>query len=175
MAAILTSTGINFSDGTSASSRASFSFPSGTTSVFYKQTAPTGWTAVAQNDKMMRIVSVPSASGGSAGGTNSFSSTLANRPVSVTVPVTMSFSMGPVTLSVNTIPSHGHPANNGGNTNAAGGGGATVIDPGSSTGNYGNSGAHTHPVTITSASGPFSSNLDMRVQYADVIICSFNG
>lgn len=173
--AVLTATGINFSNGTSATGRASFSFPSGTNTLFYRQAAPTGWTAVAQNDKMLRIVSVPSAAGGTAGGTNAFSAALTNRSVSVNVPVSMSFSLGPVTLSVNTIPSHGHPANNGGNSSASGGGGATVVNPGSNTGNYGNGGAHTHPVTITSANGPFSASIDMRVQYADVIICSFNG
>ncbi len=173
--AVLTATGITFSDGTSAASRANFAFPSGTVSVFYKQTAPTGWSAVSgQNDKMLRIVSQASAAGGTAAGTNAFSTTLATRPVSVTVPVSITWSVGAVTLNVNTIPPHGHPANNGGNTSAAPGNAVTVVNPGSSTGNWGNGGAHSHPVNYT-ASGPWSSSIDMRVQYCDVILCSFNG
>lgn len=170
--AVLTATGINFSDGTSATSRSSFGYPGTTVSVFYKASAPTGWTAVSgQNDKMLRVVS---GSGGVAGGTNAFSSALATRPVSQTVTVTISASAGPVTLSVNTIPLHGHPANNGGNTTANPGGGATVVNPGSGTGNWGNSGAHTHPVAAT-ASGPWSASIDMRVQYCDVILCTWGG
>lgn len=170
--AVLTSTGINFSDGTSASSRNSFGFPSGTVSLFYRASAPTGWTAVTgQNNKMLRLVNT---GGGSASGTNAFSNTLTNRPASQTVTVSVTANAGPVTLSVNTIPSHSHPANNGGNSSAAGGGGANVVNPGSSTGNYGNSGAHTHPVSTT-ASGPWSASVDMRVQYCDVILCTWGG
>lgn len=170
--AVLTATGITFSNGTSATSRSSFGFPSGTVSVFYKASAPTGWTAVTgQNDKMLRVVS---SAGGNAAGTNAFSNTLTNRGASQTVTVSISANAGPVTLSVNTIPLHSHPANNGGNSSASGGGGATVVNPGSSTGNYGNSGAHTHPVSAT-ASGPWSATVDMRVQYCDVILCTWGG
>jgi hypothetical protein len=173
--ATLTSTGITFSDATTASGRASFSFPSGTVSLFYKSTAPTFWTAVTgQNNKMLRIVSQASAAGGSAGGTNAFTTALASRPISVNVPVTISWTVGNTSLSVNTIPPHGHPANNGGNVGSSGGNAVGVVNPGSLTGNYGNSGGHNHPVVYT-ANGPFSTSLDMRVQYCDVILCSFNG
>jgi hypothetical protein len=175
MTATLTNTGITFNDATAASSRASFSFPSGTVSLFYKQTAPTGWTAVTgQNNKMLRLVSQASAAGGSAGGTNAFTTALASRPVSVNVPVTVNWRVGPHTLNTNRIPPHGHPANNGGNAGSSPGVNVGVVNPGSSTGNYGNSGAHTHPVNYA-ANGPFSTSLDMRVQYCDVILCSFNG
>jgi len=172
MAAVLTSTGINFSDGTSASGRSSFSFPSGTRSFFFRSTAPTGWTTVAQNNKMLRVVS---GTGGGSGGTNSFTAALATRPVSVNVPVTITFAAGPVTLDTNQIPSHNHPTNNS-NANIPSGPGAnvTIVNPGNATGNYGNGGAHTHPVPYT-ANGPFSSSLDMRVQYCDVIVCQFSG
>jgi hypothetical protein len=173
--AVLTSSGIVFGDTTSATSRSSFAFPSGTTSVFYRQVAPTGWTAVTgQNDKMLRIVSQASGVGGSASGTNAFSTTLASRPVSVNVPVTIGWTVGSVTLTGNTIPPHSHPANNGGNTAASPGADVIVVNPGSVTGNYGNGGAHAHPVNYT-ANGPFNTSLDMRVQYCDVILCSFNG
>jgi hypothetical protein len=76
-------------------------------------------------------------------------------------------------LAINQIPIHAHPANSGGAAGARSGG-ITAAANGSSTGNYGNSGAHAHPVTFTSASGPGSAPLDFRVQYIDVIICSFN-
>jgi len=173
--AVLTASGINFSDGTSASGRVSFSFPSGTVSVFYKSTAPTGWTAVSgQNNKMLRIVSQSSGSGGSAGGTNAFTTALASRPVSVNVPVSITWSVGNVTLSTNTIPPHSHPGNNGGNSSASPGSNVQCVNPGTNTGNYGNGGSHNHPVSYT-ANGPFSTSLDMRVQYCDVILCSFSG
>lgn len=170
--AILTLTGITFSDGTSASARSSFFAPSGTVSLFYRATAPTGWTQVTtHNDKMLRVVS---ATGGGAAGTNTFSAAFASRPISATVPVTINgLSMGNTTLDINTVPLHGHPANNGGNT-GAGPGGVAAVAPGSSTGNQGASGAHTHPTSFTSASGPWSTSIDMRVQYADIILCSLN-
>jgi hypothetical protein len=170
--AILTLTGITFSDGTTASGRSSFFAPSGTVSLFYRATAPTGWTQVTtQNDKMLRVVS---GTGGGSGGTNALTNTLASRPISATVPVTINgLSMGNTTLDINTIPLHGHPANNGGNT-GAGPGGTAVVAPGSTTGNQGGSSAHAHPTSYSSASGPWSTTLDMRIQYADVILCSLN-
>lgn len=173
--AVLTSSGITFSDATTASGRASFSFPSGTVTCFYKSTAPTGWTAVTgQNNKMLRIVSQASGAGGAAGGSNAFTTALASRPVSVNVPVSITWTVGNTSLTTNTIPPHTHGANNGGNTNASPGSNVSCVNPGNSTGNYGNGGAHNHPVVYT-ANGPFSTSFDMRVQYCDVILASFNG
>jgi hypothetical protein len=173
MPATLTAAGINFNDGTSASARSSFFAPSGTVSLFYRSTAPTNWTQVTtQNDKILRVVS---GTGGGAGGINAFSNTFTNRPISANVPVSISgLTVQGTTLSVNTIPIHGHPANNGGNTGGSSGG-VVCVAPGSSTGNYGNGGGHGHPASFTSANGPWSTTLDFRVQYIDVIICSFNG
>jgi len=48
-------------------------FPATTGLVFYQASPPTGWTAVAQNDKALRVVS-SGGTGGSAGGTTAFSS-----------------------------------------------------------------------------------------------------
>ena len=170
--AVLTATGITFSDSTTASSRTSFSYPSGTVSVFYKASAPTGWTAVTgQNDKMLRVVS---SAGGVAGGTNAFSTALASRTVTQTVTVAVTANAAPVTLDVNMIPLHSHPANNGGNAVTSGGSGVTVVAPGTVTGNNPGGTAHTHPVTAT-ASGPWSATVDMRVQYCDVILCTWGG
>jgi hypothetical protein len=54
-------------------------FPSGTVMLFYQASAPTGWTKLTtQNDKALRVVS---GNGGVAGGTNSFSSVMAQTVV----------------------------------------------------------------------------------------------
>ena len=183
MAAILTANGITFSDTTSASARSSFFAPSGTVCLFYRSTAPSGWTQVTtHNDKMLRIVTIGSAAGGGSGGTNTFSTTFATRPVSVTVPVTVTgLAVNPTTLDINSVPQHAHPVNLGGNVGYSGpspavGAGNAVTTPGSTTGNQGAGGAHTHPVAGTfTASGPWSSSVDMRLQYIDIIFCSFGG
>jgi len=182
MAATLTAAGINFSDATSASARSDFFAPSGTVCLFYRSTAPSGWTQVTtHNDKMLRIVTVSSATGGGSGGTNTFSTTFTTRAASATVPVTVTgLGVGPTTLDVNRVPLHSHSVNLGGNIgyngpNPAQGGGNAVTTPGSTTGNQGSGGAHTHPANITSASGPWSSSVDMRLQYVDIIFCSFGG
>jgi hypothetical protein len=176
--AVLTSTGISFSDGTSASSRSSFFSVAGTIALFFESSAPTGWTQVTtQNDKALRVVS---GTGGGAAGTNSFSATFANISLSATVPVAINgLSVSATTIDINTIPSHSHPANLGGNIaigNASPSlSNTTASSPGTTTGNNGGGGSHTHPITFTSASGPWSTSVDMRVQYIDTIICSFNG
>ena len=66
------------------------SFPSGTVMLFYQAAAPTGWTKVTtQNDKALRVVS---GSGGVAGGTNAFSTVMAQSVV------------GGTTLAAATVP-----------------------------------------------------------------------
>ena len=56
MAAILTSTGIQFSDNTVLNSKYGI-VPQSTTSVFFQTSAPTGWTKVTtHNDKTLRVV-----------------------------------------------------------------------------------------------------------------------
>jgi hypothetical protein len=55
------------------------SFPTGTVMVFYQAAAPTGWTKLTtQNDKALRVVS---GAGGVAGGTNPFSTVMAQTAV----------------------------------------------------------------------------------------------
>ncbi len=171
--AILTSGGIIFGDGTVANSRADLFGPAGTTCLFFRSAAPTFWTQVTtQNDKALRMVT---SGGGSAGGNISFTSAFATRAVSANVPVSITgLTVQPWTLSINEIAVHAHPANIGGNIGASSGG-VTCVAPGGATGNNGGGGAHTHPAVFTAANGPWSSSIDMRVQYIDVIICSFNG
>jgi hypothetical protein len=51
--------------------------PSGTKMVFYQASAPTGWTAVAANDKFLRVVTA-GGTGGTTGGTHAASTSLAH-------------------------------------------------------------------------------------------------
>lgn len=51
--------------------------PSGTKMVFYQASAPTGWTAVAVNDKFLRVVTA-GGTGGTTGGTMAASTSLAH-------------------------------------------------------------------------------------------------
>lgn len=56
------------------------SFPPGATMLFYQASAPVGWTqSLAHNDKALRVVG--GGTGGSAGGTNPFSSVMAQSAV----------------------------------------------------------------------------------------------
>jgi hypothetical protein len=55
------------------------SFPAGTVMLFYQAAAPTGWTKLTtQNDKALRVVS---GAGGAAGGSNAFSTVMAQSVV----------------------------------------------------------------------------------------------
>lgn len=55
----------------------SVNFPSGTKMVFYQASAPTGWTAVAVDDKFLRVVTA-AGTGGTTGGTVAASTSLAH-------------------------------------------------------------------------------------------------
>jgi hypothetical protein len=174
MAATLTANGITFSDGTSSVSRDNFFAPSGSVSLFYRATAPTGWTQVTtHNDKLLRIVS---GTGGGSGGTNAFTTALASRPVSANVPVTINgITISGTTLGTGEIPSHSHPSNDGGTIGGQPGGTANPSPLATSTGATGNNGAHAHPAGSYTANGPWSTSVDMRIQYIDIILCSWGG
>lgn len=169
--AVLTSTGIEFSAGNTINSKYQI-FPKSSAVVFWQSAAPTGWTIVtSNNNKALRVVS---GTAGGSGGTNNFTNTMTNRTLSANVPVSISGVTGQnTTLTTNQIPAHSHPANAGGNVQAAGGGPARVANSGN-TGNTGNGGAHLHPITVNAANGPISTTIDFRVQYVDVIYCTFN-
>ena len=169
--AILTNTGITFSDSTQLNSKYGI-FPQTTPTIFYQSAAPTGWStpATEYSDRALRIVS---GTGAGTGGTNVFTTAFDSKPISVTVPVTISgLSATATTIDVNTMIQHNHPSRNGGNATTAPGGG-TKVAPGGGTGNYGNSGGHTHPTTYTSANGPLSTSINFAVQYVNVIYCTF--
>jgi hypothetical protein len=199
--AVLTSTGINFSDTTALNSKYDIIAQSSAV-LFYEAAAPTGWTKVITHDnKAMRVVN---GTGGGSGGSTSFLSAFpstATRPLTATVSV--SGSAGPTTIDVNTMAVHPHGGVNTGPAgdhfhghNAGGvypgnrvssgpgptrpnGPTAYVSTPANShthsfnQGAYGNSGSHTHPWSGAAASN-FSSSIDLRVQYVDIIICTLN-
>lgn len=171
--AVLTATGITFSDATVLNSKYGI-VPQNSVSVFYQGTAPTGWTQVTtHNDKALRVVS---GTGGGSGGTSSFTTVFPNalRPVSQPgIPV--SGTVGNTTLTTAQIPSHTHP--NGGFVGLTPGGGDvssgagwTRATPATGPAPVPGGGAHNHPWTGTAN---FSTNIDLRVQYIDVIICNF--
>lgn len=176
--AVLTADGITFSDSSVLNSKYGI-FPQTTPLTFYQSAAPTGWTQVTtHNDKALRIVS---GTGAGSGGTNALSSTFPSaKPTSGTVPVTINgLSVSPVTIDVNTMAQHSHPANSGAATGrgtpspAAGTVNTTANSAPGQTGLLGSSGAHTHPISYTSASGPISTTVDFAVQYIDIIYCTF--
>ncbi|RTL64649.1 MAG: hypothetical protein EKK41_21185 [Hyphomicrobiales bacterium] len=133
--------------------------PSGSVLSFYQAAAPTGWTQVTSlNDCSLRLVS---GTGGGIGGSVNFSTLFGRTSVDGYV------------LQVADIPSHKHGVIKSG-TAQQGYGSTTprgITDGGSFTGggdyaaldtvNTGGGGSHTH-------------GLDMRVKYADFIVCSRN-
>ncbi len=172
MAAKLTASGVVFTDSTVLNSKYGI-VPQSSSSIFYQASAPTGWTkSTANNDKALRVVS---GSGGGTGGATAFSTIFptSTTPVSVSnIPLTGS--TGNTTLSESQLPSHTHP-NSGvvgltpGGGDVAAGGGWSRSTP--TTGSTGGGAAHSHP---WSGTANFSSTFDLRLQYIDVIVCSFN-
>ena len=170
----LTVSGVTFGDSTVLNSKYGI-VPQSSSSIFYQASAPTGWTkSTSNNDKALRVVS---GTGGAAGGTTAFSTIFPTSTTPVTVSsIPLSGSTGNVTLSEAQLPSHTHP--NGGFTglspgggDVSGGAGWTRSSPGTGLGPFGGGGSHTHP---WSGTGNFSSTFDLRLQYIDVIVCSFN-
>ncbi|MBM4241817.1 MAG: hypothetical protein FJ150_09190 [Euryarchaeota archaeon] len=175
--AVLTAAGIIFGGAGGVLESRYGIIPQGAAMVFLGG-VPSGWSqSNTHSNKALRVVS---SNGANSGGNQSFTSTFTNKSLSANVPITISgLGVGPFTLTVNTIPQHAHPANNGG----GGSGGAASPNQGSSpgasagggaTGNFGDQASHNHPVSFSSANGPGSATLDFTTRYVDVIICTFN-
>ena len=174
MAAEIDGTGIVFSDSTRLDSKYDI-FAQGTTSIFYQASAPTGWSKSNSNDnKALRVVT-GTGGPGQGGGSNSFTSAFpSSKPVSGNFPI--SGTVGNHTLTSNQLPSHTH-ANGGAVTLSPGGGdvrsggGWSRSTPGTGN-NTTNASSHNHGFSSGSAS--FSANINLAVQYIDVIVCSFS-
>jgi hypothetical protein len=146
--------------------------PSGTKMLFQQTAAPSGWTKeTSDNNKALRVVSGTVGSGGSV----SFTDAFASQAVSGTVDNT--------TLTTAQMPLHGHPwiTGGGGDANFNDGPftcrnaaqitwdaftGTPSINNGETIGGAGGGSAHTHGFT--------ASNIDLAVQYVDVIIATKN-
>jgi len=178
MAARLTSTGVTFSDGTSLNSKYGI-VPKDAVSIFYQSGAPTNWSrlpaASDHNNKTLRVVS---GTGGGAGGTTNFTTVFPNSTIPISLSGSVTGTVQNHTLSAPELPSHTH-ANGGsiGLTYTAAGDvgyqpGFTRSFPvtGGMAGVTGG-GSHNHPF---SASASFSTSLDLRVLYIDVILCKFD-
>ena len=127
--------------------------PSGTKMVFYQASAPVGWTAVALNDKFLRVVTA-GGTGGSTGGTVAASTSLAHTHTvnshTHTISHTHTFTTSVVSASV-----------------GLGGGSTACTNTHSHTGTTDNSG--------TTNAGNSSPGTDSQLgvfAYADVIVAS---
>jgi hypothetical protein len=146
--------------------------PSGTVSLYYQASAPSGWSQVTSyNDYALRIVS---GTGGGTGGTTAFSTVFTNQTPTISGGV-LSGSVGATTLTLAQIPSHSHglPFNGPGNqimgswSDGQGG-----YNP-ATTNNEGGGGSHTHSFS-GSVSAITSSAITLNVRYVNIIICSKN-
>jgi hypothetical protein len=179
MAAVLTNSGIRFSDNTSLNSKYGI-IPQSTMMLFRRSSAPTGWTKrtdSAFNNAACRIVT----GNVSTGGNQAFTSSFAQRGVSSGVSVSVNGgNINNHTLSQPQIPAHNHPYQrpnasrnyHGSSPNSSVS--AIYTTNGQNTGNRGGNGQHSHSRNGFSASGNFSTSVDFRVKYADCIFATFN-
>jgi hypothetical protein len=125
-------------------------FATGTQTLFYQAAAPVGWTKITAsiNDKTLRVVS--GATGGTAGGTNAFSSVMAQTVV------------GNFTPSAATTAPHSH------NTwqaqwQTTAGGGPEYIGVGGAGGGY-------VPGNVAGGNAVHNHTIKMSIQYIDLIL-----
>lgn len=148
-------------------------FPAGTKTIFYQASAPTGWTAVAVNDKFLRVVTSGTTGGTVGAGTLSPSSSMTH---------THAYD------HYHTIPNHVHTLEHTDSSFGVnlGAGGAILSDRsdgsylGVSTGSGGTSWQIKNNTTssgttgTTTASGNTNSGLSSVFAYSDVIIATKN-
>jgi len=137
--------------------------PSGTVMLFWQAAAPIGWTKLrTQNDKALRVVS---GTGGVSGGTNSFSTVMAQTVV------------GNTSITTSTMAGHTHSSPGGFdfilNVGDGSGAGATTATSYYSLGKA--SGTNGASFVNTSGSGvAHNHTITMGIQYIDVILASKN-
>ena len=177
---ILQASGLQFSDNTTINSKFGI-IAQNSSMIFFSQAAPSYWTkSLAHNNKALRVVSGNGGgfgSGGTSGpGGSSFSTIMTTRPVPGSV--TTSGSVGNHTLTLQQIPSHTH--NTGSLVTIRYGSEVAGKSPtlgldfiNSPTSATGGGQAHNHP--FSGSNSPVSGSVDLRVQYIDVIVCSFSG
>ncbi len=154
-------------NGTSWEDIGGTQIPSGTKMVFYQASAPVGWTAVAVNDKFLRVVTA-GGTGGSTGGTVAASTSLAHTHT--------------VASHTHTGPSHTHTlttSTDGAHSHDATFGGSVDLDWASNQVTMTSAGSHSHTGTSdaggTGATGSASPSTDSQLgpfAYADVVVAS---
>ena len=158
-------------------------FAAGTKMLFQQTAAPTGWTKdTTHNNKALRVVTGTASSGGSNTFSGVFNTAVAISGTSNNSTVTISGSTAGHTLSLSEIPSHrhlegGHVEFGTGDSVSAG-----TRNEGNNSGarryytDYqGGGGSHSHSAGTLAGdnhSHTYTSNLDLNVQYVDVIIAS---
>jgi hypothetical protein len=169
----LTASGIVFGDSTILNSKYGI-VPQNSVSIFYQASAPTGWTKdTTHNDKTLRVVN---GTGGGSGGTSPFTTVFPNALRTFSSPnIPVTGTVGNTTLSTPQLPSHTHP--NGGSVGLTPGGGDvafgagwTRTSPSTGSGPTVGGGAHAHP---WSGTAQWALDVDLRITYIDVILCSF--
>jgi hypothetical protein len=174
---ILQADGIQFgSDNTTLDSRYGI-IPQNSVTVFFESAAPTYWTKLTtHNNKALRVVSGTGGgfgSGGTSGpGGSPFTSIFNTIPVSGTV--TSGGSVGGHTLSVAELPSHNHGSGSSVSVRPGAGVNARALNANAPDGeSVGGSQPHNHP--FVPAPVPWSANVNLAVQYIDIILCRFSG
>jgi hypothetical protein len=158
-------------------------FTAGTLMLFQQTTAPTGWTKQTTHDnKALRVVTGTASSGGSNTFSGVFNTAVAVSGTSNNSTVTISGSTAGHTLSLSEIPSHrhlegGHVEFGTGDSVSAG-----TRNEGNNSGarrfytDYqGGGGSHSHSAGTLAGdnhSHTYTSNLELNVQYVDLIIAA---
>jgi len=167
-------TTLNGFDARIAALEAIDTIPAGTRMLFQQTAAPTGWTKITtEDDKALRVVSGTASTGGSV----AFTSAFAAQSVAGTIANTVSGSVGGTTLTNAQLPNNwyfkpntpgGSLSDNYANFNYQ----AHHVDWITYRIQGGNQ-AHAHGAGSLAVASTFTgSNIDMSVQYVDVIICS---
>jgi hypothetical protein len=158
-------------------------FTAGTLMLFQQTTAPTGWTKQTTHDnKALRVVTGTASSGGSNTFSGVFNTAVAVSGTSNNSTVTISGSTAGHTLILSEIPSHRHlegghvefgtgDSESAGTRNTGNDGGARRFY----TDYQGGGGSHSHSAGTLAGdnhSHTYTSNLELNVQYVDLIIAA---
>jgi hypothetical protein len=158
-------------------------FTPGTLMLFQQTTAPTGWTKQTTHDnKALRVVTGTASSGGSNTFSGVFNTAVAVSGTSNNSTVTISGSTAGHTLILSEIPSHRHlegghvefgtgDSESAGTRNTGNDGGARRFY----TDYQGGGGSHSHSAGTLAGdnhSHTYTSNLELNVQYVDLIIAA---
>ena len=190
----LTANGIQFDIANASNSINSYywMYPANTQKLFWEPSAPTGWTQITDasvNNKMLRVVT--GTGGGFSSGTLNFTTGLSGtKDIDITVNVSETIVppagipkvIGDHTLTVSQLPEHQHVhtlgPTGGSNATPFSNAGARIIDGSTNTGGVlegAGGGPHDHPFSgSVTIQGTYTAQVNLAVQYVDVIMCKLN-